>query len=496
MKYRSIQLVIVLGLLATCIFAQQRSFAQPSAQGQGHAVFLPLLIGGASVPPPPTPVPTPVPPPAASGFFALTNFLTYNAVTAVDAQGGVHMAFYTSDERHQDDPRGQPAYYVYCAGPVAACADPSHWSNLVQMDDQANEVQIVVTPEGQPRLLVRRNGSTGYDYDYWACDTQCSDAQRWSGLQVTTAAGVDLNSAVAPQHSFALDSQARPRFVYSNGWGNGRPTAIYYAFCDAADCTEPGSWGETTIHGPIEYKTVTADYATLVFAGDQPRVLTRVNYSGLPVRLDYFACEQACHTPESWNATTLNYPADQQWASWDLALDAAGNPRVALYEPAGIDITVGGKLYYGWCDSNCTAADAPFQVVQVASGEGNNVDLAIDAQGRAHMVYDAGMRGTIGELWCDAGCVSAGAWQRRILETSDQLMQEYAPASPLFCDQQVRAWLDAIPTIAFDSQGRMVVAYDTKNVATCYYDQGPGNPPGSRVERLWWAVRWATFARA
>jgi hypothetical protein len=177
-------------------------------------------------------------------------------------------------------------------------------------------------------------------------------------------------------------------------------------------------------------------------------------------------------------------------------LDAAGNPRVALYEPAAIDITVGGKLYYGWCDTDCAAADAPFQIVQVASGEGNSVDLAIDAQGRTHMVYDAGMRGTIGELWCDAGCDSASAWQRRILETSDQLMQEFAPASPLACDQQERAWLDSIPTVAFDAQGRMAVAYDTKNVATCYYDQGPGKPPGSRVERLWWAVRWATFGRA
>jgi len=44
------------------------------------------------------------------------------------------------------------------------------------------------------------------------------------------------------------------------------------------------------------------------------------------------------------------------------------------------------------------------------------------------MVSAAGQRGTLGELWCDAGCTSADAWQRRILETSAQLMQAFALA--------------------------------------------------------------------
>jgi hypothetical protein len=466
-------------------------YAQPRVQEQRYSVYLPLLIGGgASASPTPTPAPA-----TRNGFFTLTDYLTYNAATAVDAQGGVHLAFYSSDERRQDDPRGQPAYYVYCPGPVSTCADPSKWSNLVQMDGQVNEVQIVVTTDGRPRLLIRRNGSNGYDYDYWACDTQCADPQNWAGLLATQAAGVELHSADMPQHSFALDSQGRPRFIYSNGWGNGRPTAIYYAFCDAADCTAPGSWQETSIWGPIAGTTVTSDYATLVFDGDQPRVVTRVNYSGLPVRVDYFACDQQCDNQYSWNPTTLRHPEGQQWANWDLAVDAAGHPRIALYEAAAIDITVGGKLYYGWCDSDCTNQDSPFQIVQAASGEGKSVDLAIDAQGRSHMVYDAGLRGTIGELWCDASCTRANQWQRRILETSDQLMQDFAPANPFTCDQEQRAWLDSIPTAAFDSQGRLVVAYDVKHVATCYYDQGPGQPLGSRVERLWWAVRWSVFSQ-
>lgn len=443
----------------------------------------------------PTSTPTTEPPPARHGLFALSDWLTYNAATAVDAQGGVHLAFYTSDERHQNEPRGQPAYYTYCPGPTPNCADPANWSTLVAMDDAVNEVQIVVTKTGQPRILVRRNGSRGNDYDFWACNQNCTDAQNWYGLRVTDAMGVELFNADMPQHSFALDSQERPRFVYGNGWGNGRPTAVYYAWCDETDCTEPGSWQQTIIYGPIEGRTITTDYATLVFDGDKPRVLTRLNLSGLPVSLDYYSCDANCDSGANWEAFTLSHPEGKMWANWDLALDANGRPHIALYEAAPIDITVGGKLFYAWCEADTCAGDEHWNLTQVASGEGKNVDLAIDAQGRMHMVYDAGQRGVIGHIWCDTNCKQANQWQRRILETSDQLQAEFPVDIPFTCnDQTEHAWLDAVPVVTFDKDRRLIVAYDTKHVATCYY-QEPGRPDRiiTRVERIWWAVRWAFF---
>src|SRR5215211_2424637 len=76
--------------------------AQPRAQEQGYTVYLPLAQGG---PKSPSPTPTP-PPPTRNGFFALHDWLTYNAATAVDVNGGVHLAFSVSDEKHQDDPSG------------------------------------------------------------------------------------------------------------------------------------------------------------------------------------------------------------------------------------------------------------------------------------------------------------------------------------------------------------------------------------------------------
>ena len=246
----------------------------------------------------------------------------------------------------------------------------------------------------------------------------------------------------------------------------------------------------------------------MLFANDdKPRLITRANFSGLPYALWYFECRLDCTKSYNWWNNEIRNPNGKMWESWDAVLDANGSPRIALYEPADPGLTVGGKLFYGWCDDDHPEIDsAPqcydpgrqaFQLVQVAQGEGKNVDLALDAAGRTHMVYDAGERGTVADAWCDTACTDGGSWQRRVLETSAQLSEESAPPSPLSCDQeqQDRVWLDAIPQVTFDPQARLVVAYDTTNYARCYYvdPAHPGDPVYSRVEKLWWAVRWAQF---
>ena len=164
-----------------------------------------------------------------AGFFALTDWLTYSAATAVDAKGGVHLALFISDEGHDDQPLHEPALYSYCPGPVTACADPAQWSDPVQFGEKVNEVQIALTQDGRPRLLVRRSGSRYNEYDYYACDSNCTQASQWSGLYVAEDAGVTLNDYSLGNHYFALDAQDRPRFAYGNGFGNGQPIGIYYA---------------------------------------------------------------------------------------------------------------------------------------------------------------------------------------------------------------------------------------------------------------------------
>src|SRR4051812_30205753 len=102
-------------------------YAQPRAQEQTYAVYLPLVRGGSL-----SQAPSPTPAPSRAGFFTLIDWLTYSAATAVDAKGGVHLALFISDERHDDQPLHEPALYSYCPGPVTACADPAQWSDPVQ----------------------------------------------------------------------------------------------------------------------------------------------------------------------------------------------------------------------------------------------------------------------------------------------------------------------------------------------------------------------------
>jgi hypothetical protein len=206
MQRFSLRPIACITLLAALALFQQQIQAQSSAPtgapaGQQLTAYLPMLLAVG--------VPNPAPqPPASAGFFALTYYLTYSAATVIDAQGVVHLAFFASDERHRDAPLGQPAFYTSCAVGAAACGDPQHWTSLVQIDSAVNEVQIAVTSDGRPRLLLRLNGARGYDYHYWGCEGQCGNAEQWAGAYITNVAGVELRNADLPQHSF----------TYLRGW--------------------------------------------------------------------------------------------------------------------------------------------------------------------------------------------------------------------------------------------------------------------------------------
>ena len=158
-------------------------------------------------------------------FFIDTSIKTSSAGVAVDANGGSHLALahYASYAEHP------PAYYLYCPPPADNCTRwPGNWRG-VRFPDYVDEVQLVLTPTGQPRLLVDmwRSGFTSNQFVYWECPSVCTDPTRWKGLIVAQPGGGDIFKDDNPQRSFALDHKGRPRFVYSNGWGNGRPVGVY-----------------------------------------------------------------------------------------------------------------------------------------------------------------------------------------------------------------------------------------------------------------------------
>src|SRR5262249_6494660 len=79
----------------------------------------------------------------------------------------------------------------------------------------------------------------------------------------------------------ALDARGRPRFIFSNTWGNGQPDGIYYAYCDADDCTQPGTWSATPMMERVPNRTMSGGYASLAFDGIKPRVVI-MRYSNSP----------------------------------------------------------------------------------------------------------------------------------------------------------------------------------------------------------------------
>jgi hypothetical protein len=129
----------------------QAATTQQLAPSTGHSLYLPMIMNlgiGQQEPPPPDPTP----PPATKGaFFVSEEGKTNSAGLAIDANGGMHMAFavFTELANHP------PAVYAYCPGPAATCADPNNWK-AVGISDLVDEVQIKLTSDGRPRMLIRK----------------------------------------------------------------------------------------------------------------------------------------------------------------------------------------------------------------------------------------------------------------------------------------------------------------------------------------------------
>lgn len=133
------------------------------AQGSGeYRVFLPAIVSSnTNTPPPP-------PPTGVEGrFFFDTQYKTSNASIQVDAQGGMHLAYYYYEPAIDD----RPTYgvYYYCPGD---CDNDASWSG-VAMGELVNEIQLQLTVTGQPRIIFRTPSqvrASGNDYLYAACD--------------------------------------------------------------------------------------------------------------------------------------------------------------------------------------------------------------------------------------------------------------------------------------------------------------------------------------
>jgi len=451
------------------------SSAEP--QAASYQVFLPLLRGGSGQ----TPPPPPPPPPTTEGNVSLLRDVASNSVSAaVDAAGGMHLAF---TAWHNP---GGGSFYAYCPGAdPAACDSESAWS-VVNLPVEAALAQLRLDPQGHPRILLQTSTGAGR-FIYGACDGGCTSVTGWkfaeAALTKNASTGADTRLS-----AFALDREGHPRFFYVD-YANDSNEHIgtWYAFCDTG-CADGQGWSAVRLSSQ-DWKYVDLELT----ADGLPRALA-LDPTG--EQIQYLSCEGACGQAASWRNTPLFGRGSGPDASWSLALDGQGRPRIAVYTGVyeGEYADAGHRLFYAWCDEGCASPERWGQRrVGLPQGVGAGADLQLDSAGRPRIAYqDGGANAAgIGYGWCDSACEQPEtAWRFAVAESADTLNADY-PQS-LFPNCTAGTWAGFRPMLSLDARGNPRVAYDGEHQQRCLY-QEPGQQPYERVDTRWRTARLVFF---
>lgn len=445
-------------------------------------IYLPVVsaAGGSNNPVTPTPThtvtstptntPTTKPPAQKIAFFVDMEWKTSRSAIATDGQGGNHLAYTYYEAAGPDVPTS--GVYLYCP---RDCNQGANW-NGVAMGEMVKEIQLELTPDGRPRLLYRAaTDNNGSDYYYAACDESCTNAGKWSITHVASDRGTsigELGIDEQPNRYFALDGQGRPRFVYSdrNTWITPDHVGTFYAFCDQA-CTEKANWSEVRInHDSGNHSRFEKfNFPSLAFTkAGQPRILADGTSMQDESAIYYLACDTACDQLDSWQRLALFERGSGVNISYDVEVDGEDRVRVAFYQGALLEAK-GDRLWYGECNAGCLSA-GNWQRIELglSAGEGQDPDLELDAAGRPHIAY-ALYHGGLGYAHCNERCTEAPArWQFLTVETADDLAAAWNVAYPPHCDGGI--WSGLTPSLALDPQGGPRMAYDATYHARCWYD--------------------------
>jgi len=430
--------------------------------------------------------------PAANGSYALfwdKQQRVTSASVQVDSAGNRHAAYVVAAPLLEDP----PAVYRFCpAG--ANCADPAQWQSVnIQDEDKlisAIEVQLQLTPQNQPRLLIRSAwGPAGTMHYYFAeCDAGCTTRSNWKlGYAFNTdgTAVVDVADMDQPQRNFALDPQGRPRVMYydrnygrePDHWGG------FYIWCDS-DCTERESWQEAwLLRGAI------FEYPSITFAKDgRVRMVSQI-YGSNSEGVYYLECEAECDDLNDFYIVPIATRGAETLPSWDIELDAQDRPRIVFYRGSDINRSEGERLYYLECNADCRKPEGWQRIdLGVEQGYGQDPDLVIDAQGRMRIAWTSQL-GSLGFSYCNASCLQPAAWTNLHFqeETDVKWRQEFPQALPPNCTDSV--WKAKNTVLAVDGADTLNIAFDIEINARCV-EETPGDPtPYLRYRRIWDTVR-------
>lgn len=421
-------------------------------------VFLPFVSRGVSGNATPTPTPTGGGGTGSGALFLNRSAQTNSISVAVDAAGGIHVAYagygaYASGRI--------PAYYAYCP---ANCSSLSSYTTIM-LSDRITKVQLELTPAGKPRIMLFGDDANfNKQYSYAACDTTCTNLANWTVTPVALSKYIDINTFYYSMHSFALNAQGLPRLIYydDDGWGGHR--GLFYAFCNSG-CTNAANWSEINLDNSTEGNIY--DQPSLVLtSGNQPRLLVTVfrnspNFSGLY----YIECNSNCETtPTNWTLTPLLDRGYGQVA-WVLRLTSTGQPRVAFYQGELDNSDDGEHLNYVWCNTTCSNnANWYIYPIGLASGEGQDPDLRLDSQNRPRIAYRSDNPDGLGYAWCTSNCEAGNAgWQHILAEDSRVMDNDFPVPPPANCTTSY--WYGGYrPSLALDSSGNPRIGYDAQSL--------------------------------
>jgi hypothetical protein len=462
-----------------------------------YSVYLPLVRGSGG-PSQPTPT-TPTPPPPAPAQLALFMQATEGRKIAgpqirVDASGGTHIAYYDAIPLAE----GPGATYGYCPPPSSACGDPARWSFTPRIGTIVDEVQLQLTPQGQPRMVIGFHATSHNRevYLYAECNANCTAAEdSWAFAAIgQRSLGVFApGSAEQPKRSFALDPQGRPGFVLFDDDYAVEPDHAggYYISCQA-DCALPESWTEARFtYRDGGFNELIGQPVLRYTPSGAPAILAELyplNGAGEP-GIYYFTCVQDCGESggHTWERTLVAERTSGAQPSWDLEINSQGQPRVLYFKYLSQADTT-RHLYYIWCDAACDSSGSWRRTsVGLEDNEGIGADLVLDAQG--HPRAAALTATSLGYIWCDAGCDTPQGWQGRVADTDEQMSADYPVPLPITCRAGI--WDGYAPALALDATGAPVMAYDASYQASCQYSDptDPTKPPRDEFREIWHSVR-------
>lgn len=391
----------------------------PDAQPEPDALALP---GPDAAPADAAPGPT------GSSAVALAPTGGTSPSLALDAAGGLHVAFAST----VDESGVRPIRYGHCA---AGCDQATSWTTTIIGTGGADlsDVNLALAAEGRPRVAWRALSAGAWAVRYAECDAGCTSPAAWTGVEVVTPGGPIGDM---PSRFFALDSAGRPRLVTSTGYPAG-PT---YVWCDGG-CADADAWSQVQIAADL-----TMDSASLVFDGERPRLLFRER----PFRggVHYYECDSGCQAAGGWSGAQIANVSDNGHVL--LRLDGEGRPRALAYFGTATGIDRDERLLVGDRDGGAWS----FYLAELPRLAGlAGVDLGFDSDDRPIVAVHDGVSGALHLAWLDAWSLSP--WWSVVSVEGPEVLEPIAVEPGC----ATAAWdTGRWPSLALDGAGRPIVA--------------------------------------